>query len=102
MKKLFLLLFVTISFTARAWASDVVVAANEIPNFNPSGIGSDVQVIASVSNGTATVTSAGKFREGWIGLSGFRITINGVDYTVANVADADVQSALGGVARPTP
>ena len=84
MKKLFLLLFALLAMSANVSATSVSIASNQVPNFSPSNLSPDVPLTVSVTNGSATVT--GTFRANWVGLGGFTLTINSVDYFVANVA----------------
>jgi hypothetical protein len=86
MKKLVLLLFALCAFSANVCATSVQVATTQIPNFNPVGLSDVTLNNISVTNGSATVTSANLFRSEWIGLGGFKILINGVSYDIAGVA----------------
>jgi parallel beta-helix repeat protein len=90
MKKLFLLVFLLLALAAPALATDVTVAASQMPDFNASNIGSDVTITGVIAtNGSTILISSGKWRPNWVGIGGFRITIDFVDYTVAYVTDSN-------------
>lgn len=88
-KLLFILAFLLIPMTA--YSTTVTVAANSIANFQPTGLANDVTLSnVSVTNGFTTVSCSACFRPQWVGLSGFRIAISGVDYTVSGVTSTSV------------
>jgi hypothetical protein len=88
MKKLFLLLCVLFALASTARATDVDISPSTIPGFQPANMPADVTLTGvSVTFNSPTVTCAANcFRQQWVGLGGFRITIEGVPYTVAFVA----------------
>ena len=63
-----------------AWATDITIAPMQINGFQPTNLGQAVAVTATVTNGSATVTSAGVFRSAWVGLNGFTVAIGGNTY----------------------
>src|SRR5262245_32342961 len=86
MKKLFLVLAFILMLTGRALSTDVTIGGTSIPNFNASNLPSDVTVSGlSVTNGSAAVTCSTCLQQNWVGLSGFQITISGVQYEVSYV-----------------
>lgn len=88
-KLLFILAFLLIPMTA--YSTTVTVAANSIANFQPTGLANDVTLSnVSVTNGFTIVSCSACFRPQWVGMSGFRIAISGVDYTVAGVTSTSV------------
>jgi len=87
MKRFLLLLALILTFTARALATDVVIGALTVDGFSPTGIGNDRPIAVSTAGGSPTITSAGLFT-GIVGVSGFRVLIDGSAYTVASVASA--------------
>ncbi|HMV87919.1 MAG TPA: hypothetical protein PKA34_32820, partial [Blastocatellia bacterium] len=97
MKKLFFVAALLCALSSSVWATDVLVSSVQIPNFNPTGIGSDRDIAVGVTNGSTTVTSAGQFRQ-WIGMRGFSLTIQGTRYSVANVVDANTLTLVSGYA----
>jgi hypothetical protein len=88
MKRFALLIALLCALTANAQATDIVIAASQQTalSFNPSNIGSDRSIVATVTNGSPTVTSAALFPSNIVGKSGFTVQINSVNYTVAGVA----------------
>ena len=88
MKRFALLLLLLFCLVGYAWATDVVVSTQTLSTipFNPSGIGNDISLTASVTNGSATVTSSSAFPSTAVGMGGFTISIAGTSYTVASVA----------------
>lgn len=87
MKKLFLLLFTLLALTASAYSTDVQIGPSTIPGFQPANLPADVSLSnVSVTFNSPTVTCSNCFRAQWVGLGGFRISIVGVDYTVAFVS----------------
>ena len=87
MKKSLLFLFFLLAFTSRVWATDVTISALTVDGFSPTNIGTDRLIAVSTAGGSPTVTSAGLFTS-IVGLSGFRVLIDGSAYTVASVASA--------------
>jgi len=87
MKRLLVLFGLFLAFTAQAWATDVTISAVTIDGFSPSSIGTDRLIAVSTAGGSPTITSAGLFTN-IVGLSGFRVLIDGSAYTVASVASA--------------
>src|SRR5262245_21487390 len=87
MKRFFLLLVFFFAFSAQAWATDVTISAVTIDGFSPTGIGTDRSIVVSTAGGSPTITSSGLFT-GIVGLSGFRVLIDGSADTVASVASA--------------
>jgi hypothetical protein len=88
MKKLIFILIAWIAVTVSAFATDVTIG-NSVQTalpFNPSNIGNDRSITISVTNGSATVTSAALFPSAIVGKSGFQVTIAGVQYVVSGVA----------------
>lgn len=82
------------AFTISAYATDVTIAATQITNpaFNPTAVAPDVTLTnVSVTSGNVNVSCASCFRRQWVGIGGFQITINGVQYVVNTVTS---QSAL--------
>jgi len=86
MKKFLFLLFLFVTFTAPAQATDVTISAVTIDGFNPSNIGNDRPIAVSAAGGSPTVTSAALFPTAIVGLGGFTVRIDGANYTVASVA----------------
>lgn len=67
-------------------ATDITIGASSISGFNAS-IGSDVALSGlSVTNGSASVTCSTCLQPAWVGISGFKVALNGVAYTVASVS----------------
>jgi len=86
MKKLLFALLTILALTASAYSTDVAIGPTTIPGFQPANLPADVTVTASVTFNSPTVTCASCFRQQWVGLGGFRISIQGVPYTVAFVS----------------
>jgi hypothetical protein len=85
MKALVFLLFI-LCLTPVVYSSDVVVGGSVIPNFNAPNL-SDVSLTnVTVTFNSTAVSCSNCFRQQWVGLSGFRIAIEGVPYTVAYVS----------------
>ena len=84
MKRFILLLFVILTLAGTARATDVTVSAVTIDGFSPSNIGTDRLIAVNTAGGSPTITSSGLFT-GIVGLSGFRVLIDGAAYTVASV-----------------
>ncbi len=102
MKKTLFLFLALLAFTAGVRATDVTIAANQIAGFNPSAIGSDVTLTnVSVTNGSTAVSCASCLRTPWIGLGGFRISINGTAHTVASVDSASALTLTSNYAGAT-
>ena len=80
-----LLLLLCLVVTVRA--TDVTISASTASTFgfNASGLPADTSLTASVTNGSATVTSLSAFPQLAVGYGGFQISIAGVQYTVASV-----------------
>ncbi len=90
MKNLILLAFALLALSMPVCATDVTIISGQMNNlpFNPLGIGSDRTISVTVTSGSPTVTSANLFPPAAIGIGGFRITIDGVAYTVQTVTSA--------------
>jgi len=86
MKQFILSLLIALALAAPVMASDVVIAAHQIQGFQPANLGQQVSLSATVTNGSASVTSSAAFRTQWVGLGGFRISINGTFYYVSYVS----------------
>lgn len=86
MKKILLTILTLLALTAPAMATDVAIGPSTIPGFNASNLPPDVPITAAVTFNSPTVTCSNCFRQQWVGLGGFRVTIIGVPYTVAFVA----------------
>ena len=98
MKKLFFILVFACALVLPAFATDVTIASQQIPNSNFANIGADRAITVSVTNGLTTITSAGLFRA-YIGLGGFTVTVASTRYTVSYVTDANtltLTTAYGG------
>lgn len=66
-------------------ATDIVVGATTVDGFNRADIGGDLTVSSiSATNGSASLSCSSCFPQSVVGLSGWRITINSVDYTAAS------------------
>src|SRR5262245_31305511 len=88
MKKLLLFLLFFLALTASVRATDVTVGATTIPGFNPPVLPADVTLTGvTVNFGNPNASCANCFRTSWVGLGGFRISINGVAYTVKFVSN---------------
>ena len=85
MKRFILFLFAILAVTVKAYATDVVVSAVTIDGFSPTNIGNDRSIAVTAANGSPTVTSSALFT-GMVGIAGFRVLIDGTQYTVASVA----------------
>lgn len=86
MKKLLISLLFLLAFTATTLATDVNIGPSTIPGFQPANLPPDVTVTASVLNGSPVVTCSSCFRQQWVGMGGFRVSIVGVPYTVSFVS----------------
>lgn len=88
MKHLILALILVLFCSVGVHATDVTIAATTYPvGFSPAGIGVD-RSISVTTDGSATVTSSAAFPYQTIGMGGFTVAIDGVEYTVANVTSA--------------
>lgn len=86
MKRFLPLLFLLVTLYVPALSTDVTVSAVTIDGFSPASIGNDRLIAVSTAGGSPTVTSAALFPSNIVGLSGFRVLIDGTFYTVASVA----------------
>lgn len=85
MRYLLFILLLVCALSSAALATDIDIAATTLDNFNRTDIGSDVTVSSiSATNGLPTLTCSSCFPSNVVGLAGWRITINGVDYTAAS------------------
>ena len=84
-KAILIALLLTLGATC-AQAADISISAATVSGFAPGNLPASVSVTASVTNGSTTVTSSAAFKSSWVGLSGFRISLGGTDYTVSSVA----------------
>lgn len=99
MKKLLAILIFLCAWAATATATNVTVSATTQPNFNTTGLSADVSLSSiTVTNGSPTVTCSACFRPQWVGISGFRITINGTAYTVSYVTSTSSLTLTGNYA----
>lgn len=89
MKKALLLFIILFAFTIKARGTDVTISASTQLGFQPTGVGTDTTLTnVTVTNSSTTVTCSACLRTAWIGLSGFKIKINSVTYSVATVVDS--------------
>lgn len=65
--------------------SNITVGASSISGFNSLDVGADVSLSVTVTLDSPTVTSSAAFRRAWVGLGGFKVSLAGVEYTVASV-----------------
>lgn len=76
-----------------AQATNIDIAATQIPNFNPSNIGGNM-VVTGVTIGGTTMTCSACFRPAWVGLGGFTVSISGIqgpqDYTVSYIENTSM------------
>jgi hypothetical protein len=88
MKHLVLISILLVALCASAQATDITIAANQIPDFHPTGLDAAITGTATVTNNSATVTSSALFRQSWVDnyYTGFIINLAGVNYYVDNVA----------------
>lgn len=86
MKRLLGILALIFVFASSAYATDVTVGASTIPNFNPSNAGSDRTLTVTVNNGSNIVSCSACMPSNTVGLSGFRVNINGTQYVVQSVS----------------
>jgi len=86
MKRLLGILALIFVFASSAYATDVTVGASTIPNFNPSNAGSDRTLTVTVNNGSNIVSCSACMPSNTVGLSGFRVNINGSQYVVQSVS----------------
>ena len=83
-RALFTLLFL-IAWASAVLATDITIGASSVANFNRSDVGSDVTVSSiSATNMSASLTCSSCFPSNVVGVAGWRITIDGVSYTVAS------------------
>jgi hypothetical protein len=96
MRKLFLIAILLALFAGRATATDIDIGASSITGFNNQNLGADTNLSGlSVTLGSPNVTCSNCLLPGWVGLSGFKVSLAGVVYDVAGVSSrsAYMQSA---------
>lgn len=82
----FLSFFLALCFTSAAYATAIVISAENRPNFNTTNLGSDKTLTGvSVTNASTTVTCAACFPTNSVGYGGYTISLNGTEYPVAFV-----------------
>ena len=86
MKRFLLSLLLLLTLAIPALATDVTIGAMTVDGFSPTNIGSDRLIAVSTAGGSPTVTSSALFPTAIVGMGGFRVLIDGTQYTVASVA----------------
>jgi hypothetical protein len=77
-----MMLLIILSVTATA--TTVVIGSANQPNFNRNDVGNDATIAGiSATGGSPSLTCSSCFPQSVVGLAGWRITIDSVDYTVA-------------------
>lgn len=72
--------------TATAYATDVTIGSVSITGFNSGNIGADVNLSSlSVTLGSPNVTCSSCLQSGWVGMAGYKVSLDGVVYDVASV-----------------
>lgn len=84
MKRIFFLLLLCL-VPVRAYGTTVSVAAQQIAGFQPASIGNDVSLTVTATNGSTAITCAACFRQQWVGLGGYTVSLAGTLYTVSSV-----------------
>lgn len=86
MKKVFVFLSLLFALTLRANATDIAIGASQITGFNNASLGVDTSLSVSVTNGSTAVTCSSCLPASVVGLSGGKITLNGVAYDIAAIS----------------
>ena len=86
MKRFLLSLLLLLTLAIPALATDVTIGAMTVDGFNPTSIGTDRLIAVSAAGGSPTVTSSALFPTAIVGMGGFRVLIDGTQYTVASVS----------------
>lgn len=101
MKKIIIFFAVMLAAAGNVFATDVTVSSLVLDGFNPANIGSDRSITVSVTNNSAVVTSSALFPPNAVGMGGFTVSINGVQYTVAAIASTSSLTLTANYAAST-
>lgn len=87
MNRIIAILSALMIITGSARATDITIAANTQPNFNPTNIPAAVTIpnVTIASGANAVLSCSSCFRPQWVGMSGFYITIGTANYYVKSV-----------------
>lgn len=87
MNRIIAILSALMIITASARATDITIAANTQPNFNPTNVPAAVTIpnVTIASGANAVLSCSSCFRPQWVGMSGFYITIGTANYYVKSV-----------------
>ncbi len=86
MKKLLAILILLCACVMTAQATDIVISATTLPSqFQAGNLPATVTGTATVTNGSAEITSSAAFRNSWLNYTGFIINLGGTYYYVSSV-----------------
>jgi hypothetical protein len=87
LKRIILAVALLCALTGTALSTDISIGAAELENFNRTDIGNDATITGiSATVSTTALTCSSCFPQSVVGLAGWRITIDSIDYTVAACA----------------